>query len=181
MVSSTSDARQDSAAKSKDGKSASSKTDDKAAAEKSGDDKKSSTAKAEPTADQQKRIKSMVRTAIKSFAAAELTSDQEQKANEMFSKAATDFIVKRDAVEITSDMQKKHAAALKSSRDKGNSVRKQNEDAFAAVALSEEQTKVFKATQTSFNKAKRDFAKQLSEEQFAKLPETMQQNLKPSK
>lgn len=133
--------------------------------------------KEEVTAEQEKKIKAMLKQTKKSFEAAELTAEQQQQAEELFAKPIKSFIVKRDAAKITPEMQKKHAAAMKAARSSGKSNKEQSAAAFAEAGLDEEQIKVFKTTQAAMAKAKRDFAKSLTAKQVEKLPEAIQKML----
>lgn len=133
-----------------------------------------STSQDELSDEEQKKIKSMLRQTIKSFAAAELTDSQRQKADEVFGKAVKDYVVKRGKVAITDELQKKHASAVKELKTSGKSAREQAKEAFATAGFDDEQIKVFKATQTSLNRAKRDFGKSLTDEQIDCLPDQLQ-------
>lgn len=132
----------------------------------------------ELTDEQQKKIKSMLRQTLKPFAEAELTEEQRQKADEVFGKAIKDYVVKRSKAMITDELQKKQVAAMKEAKASGKSAREQTKAAFTTAGFSDEQVKVFKATQTSLTKAKKDFAKTLTEKQIESLPEQLQAMLK---
>lgn len=124
--------------------------------------------------EQRKKVKSMLRQTIKPFAAVDLTEEQRQKADEVLAKAVKDYVVKRSKAEITDQLQKKQLAAMKAMKTSNKSAREQAKEAFASAGFSEEQVKVFKATQASLNKAKREVGKLLTEEQIESLPETLQ-------
>ncbi len=76
---------------------------------------------------------------------------------------------------ITDELQKKQLAAMKEAKSSSKSAREQAKAAFVEAGFSEDQVKVFKATQASLNKAKREFAKSLSPEQIQSLPESLQE------
>lgn len=129
------------------------------------------------TPEQEKAAKNMLKQTMKAFADASLTSEQEQKAEAIFSKATKEVVAKRSAAKITPELQKKQAAAAKEARESGKKGKKQAEAAFASAGFNEEQIKVFKETQETLNKAKREFAKTLKPEQIQKLPDNMQKML----
>ncbi len=138
--------------------------------------------KEEPlSAEQEKMLKNMLKQTLKGFEAASLTSDQEKKGDEIFSKALKEVVLKRGSVKITAEMQKKQAAAIKEARESGKKGKQQSESAFTSAGFNEEQVKVFKETNELLNKAKREFAKSLKEEQIKKLPEQMQKMLSSNK
>lgn len=128
----------------------------------------------ELTDEQQKKMKSMLRQTLKPFVAVDLTDAQRQQADELFAKAIKDYVVKRSKSEITDDMQKEHAAAMKQLKSGSKSTRDQAKEAFVTAGFSDDQIKVFKATQTSLNKAKREFGKSLTDKQIDLLPESLQ-------
>lgn len=132
----------------------------------------------ELTEEQQKKIKAMLRQTLKPFIALELTEEQRQKADDVFGKAVKDYIVKRSRAMITDELQKKHATALKEVKSSGKSDREQTKQAFVTAGFSDEQIKVFKATQTSLTKAKKEFAKTLTEKQLEGLPDQLQELVK---
>lgn len=130
--------------------------------------------KTEPTADQEKRIKSLMRQVQKSFAAAELSDEQQSQADKILAKASRDFVVKRDLAMITVDLQKKHATELKAAKREAKSVKEQDSLAFAKASFTDEQAKVFKSTQASMDRAKRQICRLLDEQQIARLPDALQ-------
>lgn len=140
------------------------------------------TADSQPlTAQQEKWVASMKKQTMKAYENASLTAEQEKKADEIFSKAIKDAVVKRSAAKITPEMQRKQAAAVKEARDSGKKGKEQAAAAFDSAGFNEVQIKVFKETQETLTTAKREFAKTLKEEQIKKLPENMQTMLKRSK
>jgi hypothetical protein len=136
---------------------------------------------AELTPQQEKMAAAMKKQIMKSYEKAELTADQEKKADEIFSKAVREVVVERTAAKITPELQRKQAAALKEAREAGKKPKEQGAEAFAKAGFTSQQIEVFKATQEKLNQAKRDFAKNLKEEQIQKLPEQAQKMLKRSK
>ena len=157
-------------------KSSKKETTEKFVSEKSTAEKKSSKSDGQDalTDEQQKKIKSMLRQTLKPFAAAELTDEQREKADEVFGKAVKDYVTKRSRAMITDELQKKQTAAMKEAKSNSKNAREQTKEAFIMAGFNEDQIKVFKATQASLNKAKRDFGKSLSDEQIDSLPEQLQ-------
>ncbi len=103
------------------------------------------------------------------------------QADELFTKAARDYVLKRSKAEITDDLEKKRVAGLKEARASGKSVKEQADAAFMIAVYSEDQIKVHKSTQASLVKAKREFGRLLTEEQVAKLPKQLQGLIAASK
>ncbi len=111
------------------------------------------------TNEQQKKIKSMMRQTLKPFAVADLTDEQREKADEVFGKAVKDYVTKRSRAMITDELQKKQSAAMKAAKTSGKNAREQAKEAFTTAGFSEEQIKVFKATQASLDKANANLAR----------------------
>ena len=157
-------------------KSSKKETTEKLVSEKTTAEKKSSKPEGQDalTDEQQKKIKSMLRQTLKPFAAAELTDEQREQADEVFGKAVKDYVTKRGRAMITDELEKKQIAAMKEVKSTSKNAREQAKEAFITAGFSDDQTKVFKATQASLNKAKREFGKKLSEEQIDSLPEQLQ-------
>ena len=157
-------------------KSSKKETTEKLVSEKSTAEKKSGKSDSQDalTDEQQKKIKSMLRQTLKPFVAAELTDEQRERADEVFGKAVKDYVTKRSRAMITDELQKQQTAAMKAAKSSSKNEREQAKEAFITAGFTEEQIKVFKATQASLNKAKRDFGKTLSQEQIGALPEPLQ-------
>ncbi len=137
-----------------------------------------SDAAAEATPEEQKRIKSLMRQTLKPFTAVDLTDQQRQRADEVLGNVVKDYVLKRSRVMITDEMLKKHAAALKEAKASESSAKQQTKQAFLNAGFNEDQIKVFKATQTSLDKAKKEFGQSLSDGQIDALPEQLQMLIK---
>ena len=127
-------------------------------------------------AQREKKIKSMMRSTLRSFAAAKLTEEQQRQADVLFGKAIKSYVNKRADAQITDELQKKYAECLKEAR--ASTAKEQSSAAFACAGFSEEQIKVFESTRKALDKAKRDFQKQLTDRQIAGLPKSLQKSLK---
>ena len=128
------------------------------------------------SAQREKKIKSMMRSTLRSFASAKLTQEQQQQADLLFGKAIKSYVNKRADAQITDELQKKHAECLK--EDRASTAKEQSIAAFACAGFTEEQIKVFESTRKALDKAKRDFQKQLTDRQIVGLPKSLQKSLK---
>lgn len=123
-----------------------------------------------------KRIKSLMASTMRSFSSAKLTVEQKQQADALLGKAVKNFVTKRAEALITDELQKKYASCLREAQ--GQTAKERASWAFACAGFTAEQIKVFESTQKSLDKAKRDFAKSLTETQIAGLPKTIQKSIK---
>lgn len=141
----------------------------------------SATSEQKLTQEQEKTYKAMLKQNLKAFDDASLSQEQHTKAEEVLGKALKEVVIKRDAVKITQELQKKQAAAVKEARESGKKGKAQADTAFAAAGFNEEQIKVFKETQEIVTKAKKEIGKALKPEQIAKLPEQLQKTIQSTK
>lgn len=131
------------------------------------------------SAEREKRIKSMMKSTLRSFSSVSLTAEQQQQAEGLFGKAIKNFVTKRADAMITDELQKKYAACLRETHDP--TAKDRTNAAFARAGFTEEQIKVFESTQKALDKAKRDFYKALTDTQIAGLPKALQKSIKGEK
>jgi transcriptional regulator of acetoin/glycerol metabolism len=140
---------------------------------------KESSSKDAELAQREKKIKSMTKAAMRSFAAVKLTAEQQEQAEMLFGKATKSFVTRRAEAMITDELQKKYAACLKEAS--GTPAKERAAVAFACAGFNEEQIKVYESTQKALDKAKRDFCNSLTETQIANLPKTLQKSINGEK
>lgn len=115
---------------------------------------------------------------IKQFETAELSQESTAKIKEIFAKTAKEVVAKRKEVKLTPQMLKSRSDAAKKARDEGKKPKEVRELALAAMNGTEEQKKVLIDTEEMLAKTRVEIGKLLTEEQKAKLPKQLQNNLK---
>ena len=96
----------------------------------------------------------------------------------MFAKVAKEVSTKRTESGITADILKKRTDATKKNKEDGKKGKEAQAVVETAMALTSDQTKVFKETEEMLGKVRVEIGKLMTAEQLSKLPEQAQNSFR---